>query len=117
MAKITELELMFAIYNRRYFGRRLPKCKVQYADIDHFGDYTLYTISKRSKGGRLETEDRHVIRIAKWSRKTKPQAFLTLLHEMCHLKTRVFDNSSGHGPKFQREMKRLAKIGAFNQLW
>lgn len=38
----------------------------------------------------------------------------TLLHEMCHLKHGV---TAGHGPKFEAEMLRLARAGAFEGLW
>jgi hypothetical protein len=45
-------------------------------------------------------------------------ALSTLLHEMCHVKLwqqgkKVYT----HGPLFQNEMKRLARIGAFNTIW
>ena len=45
----------------------------------------------------------------------------TLLHEMVHAilwyrgeRPAAFN---GHGKKFQREMQRLARMGAFNRLW
>lgn len=39
---------------------------------------------------------------------------MTMLHEMVHLKLFPYP---GHGPKFQEEMKRLARLGAFEHLW
>jgi hypothetical protein len=43
-------------------------------------------------------------------------ARMTLLHECVHVKLR---NKKGdlHGPAFQREMLRLARAGAFKDLW
>jgi SprT-like family len=38
---------------------------------------------------------------------------MTLHHEMAHIKTQV----RGHGSVFQQEMLRLAKLGAFRNLW
>ena len=42
----------------------------------------------------------------------------TLLHEMAHLKVDTkFDRAMGHGKHFQAEMKRLARLGAFENWW
>jgi len=58
------------------------------------------------------------IRIIPELKEMKCVAFMSLLHAMCHLKAlyagEVYLN---HGWKWQREMKRLANIGAFNNIW
>jgi predicted SprT family Zn-dependent metalloprotease len=37
----------------------------------------------------------------------------TVLHEMCHVR---LTRSHNHGPRFQKELKRLIKAGAFDSL-
>ena len=47
-------------------------------------------------------------------------AKLALLHEMAHAYVDLLNNSSEgdpHGEKFQKEMRRLANLGAFEGLW
>lgn len=124
---MTQLEEMFHLFNSRYFRNSLPKCKVVWADISYFGDYApvyhkAYKTRKQAsdaiKSGEFSTNGKvtHLIRLGKWTRKQRRQWMFTLLHEMAHLKLR---NESGdvHGHKFQKEMKRLAGLGAFNRLW
>jgi SprT-like family len=44
--------------------------------------------------------------------------YSTLLHEMAHISVRSkFPRAYGHGPRFHKEMLRLAKLGAFNTIW
>jgi hypothetical protein len=121
-AKKTPQE-MFDIFNRRYFRGHLPPCKVQWMSspkipgipFDCAGCCTGYRIDD----GPV-TEG--VIRL--W-RKFKPYRWiwnLLLLHEMVHWKlrnnpTNGFDCKNVHGHAFQREMKRLAAIGALNGVW
>lgn len=99
-----DLARMYAEFNRKYFGNRLPKdMAVRYADLE-------------GKWGR--TNIYHDIRplfieISWQLRRTQCFSAMTLLHEMVHVKYPRLN----HGPKFHREMKRLAKIGAFNNWW
>lgn len=124
---MTKLEETFHLFNSRYFRSSLPMCKIVWADISHFGDYTpryskVYKTEKEAKAalrsGEFATNGKvqHVIRLAKFTKKQDRQWMFTLLHEMCHVRLR---NEAGdyHGHKFQREMKRLANAGAFNGLW
>lgn len=39
-----------------------------------------------------------------------------MLHEMAHIAT-LNKESDDHGPRFQREMMRLARAGAFERIW
>jgi len=93
------LQRAYREYNKKYFGNRLPKStQLRWADMSMMG-YQLddeIVINRR---------DRKRDRVWKG----------TLLHEMVHLslpKTR-FD----HGKEFQKEMLRLAKLGAFRNIW
>ena len=105
------LRRLFTTYNRKYFGNKLPKYKVVFSNylvrVNLFGDCDV---------------KKHRIRIAsdinrkRWNVITKE----TLLHEMCHAKCK-HNASQGedewHGPKFEKEMLRLAKKGAFKGIW
>ena len=42
---------------------------------------------------------------------------MLLLHEMAHIKLRKRKMRDVHGREFQHEMQRLARIGAFRDLW
>ena len=42
----------------------------------------------------------------------------TILHEMAHIKVDLkFGREMGHGKHWQNEMKRLARLGAFRDMW
>lgn len=116
---LTDLELWFRIYNKRYFRNSLPECEIKWADLKWFGHQGVRYVRKRANG-RVELEPRYYIRIAKDTRGLRSTWHMTLLHELCHLKLRDGDGQHqgrDHGHKFQREMKRLANMGAFNGLW
>lgn len=124
---MTEIQQAFHTYNARYFRGSLPDCKIVWADLDYFGDYNISFKAKYPTHRRAQQAVRsgevyapgnvvHTIRLGKWTRKQRRQWALTLLHEMVHLKL-FKDKGRHHGHKFQREMKRLANMGAFNGLW
>jgi hypothetical protein len=101
-----ELEEAYADYNARFFGGLLPEIPVKWGKTlsRHAAEFVTY-------------EDRSLAIII--NPRLKPfgcYTHLTLLHEMVHAELR---NERGdlHGPKFQRRMKRLARMGAFNGLW
>lgn len=54
------------------------------------------------------------IRICLRLQRLPKEAYMTLLHEMCHVAN---SSKNGHGPWFHKEMLRLAKAGAFKNLW
>jgi predicted SprT family Zn-dependent metalloprotease len=75
-----------------------------------------FDIRKSERGPVIRRE--YEIHLDPWLRHSMRVADFTLLHEMVHLKLRYKDTGcSAHGHLFQREMKRLARIGAFNGLW
>ena len=76
--------------------------------------FQIYRV--KGKKWTLLNESRPVITLASdLSRLSRTSvAMMTLLHEMCHL---AVPKRIWHGPKFQKEMLRLAKAGAFKELW
>jgi hypothetical protein len=117
MSKKSTLQKQFDDYNDEYFNGRLHDVIVRW-----------------SKGKKLESDKEDVCgycHIPKdifkpneivLSRKTRFKEWvwkLVLLHEMCHLDMYLLDQieEDHHGPLFQKAMLRLAKKGAFNNLW
>jgi Zn-dependent peptidase ImmA (M78 family) len=64
----------------------------------------------RESGYQLDNE----IAINTWLRDWPTLWRWTLLHEMVHL---FLPDHADHGEKFQKEMLRLARAGAFRNLW
>jgi len=116
---VTYLKQSYLEYNSRYFRGRLPKdCRVIYSDLSKLRYMGAHKATTKD-GDRKNSK--HIIWIdhkLRWSNKLVD---MTLLHEMVHLK--LFKKYGHevprglHGPLFQKEMKRLAKVGAFNRLW
>jgi len=104
-----DLEQLYAEYNDLYFGGGLPTIPVKWGKVhkSHAAEFVTY------EDGTL------AIVISPKLKTYTCWAYLTLIHEMAHVKLRNFKGDDGdlHGPKFQREMKRLANAGAFNGLW
>lgn len=100
-----KLRYWFRRYNKKYFSNRLPEISVKFKDITRakcIGQthYECYKPVYVAIDNELKT----------WSDMAK----MTLLHEMCHVALPLRVN---HGPRFQDEMLRLARAGAFNGLW
>jgi predicted metal-dependent hydrolase len=90
------------MYNRVYFGGQLPN------DIEvRFARKPM----RNAMGTYCEFDELLEINpeIRRWRRVT----CMVLLHEMAHVAT----PGENHGPRFQRVMLRLAKMGAFESLW
>lgn len=97
----TVLEKTYRLYNRKYFGNRLPKTPdvdLRWADIPEMG---------YEQGGEIVLNKRYRHRASVWK--------FTLLHEMVHLSQPKVKHD--HGKEFQKEMLRLARAGAFKGLW
>jgi hypothetical protein len=107
---MTVLQRAYRKYNKKYFRNRLPHgCKVQLdKNLERretaVGMYLPIDFKPFPCGAILIS-----------SRQPSRFRLFTLLHEMCHLKLR--DTHWGHGQKFQAEMLRLARAGAFANLW
>ena len=111
MVQAAELCLLqddYNTFNRDYFLGQLPKnANVRWTDLSLQQDMGMTWIDEAG------------VRQIRIDRKTNPvlrQAQLTLLHEMCHIKTdgRELDN---HGIKWQACMVNLAEHGAMHDLW
>ncbi|HET7641138.1 MAG TPA: SprT-like domain-containing protein [Ktedonobacteraceae bacterium] len=98
---MTKLERLFHQYNRQYFNGELPDdTLVKWAHITPV----------KCMGGY---EDGHIyinIRLKPWA----PAWKSTLLHEMAHLATD--SERAEHGPRWDKVMKRLYRMGAFDKL-
>lgn len=91
--------------NEKYFEYKLPYVPVGFykeKNMDYYGcSFTpvkakyVHTIALNPK-------------FKEWSKVVK----ITILHEMIHVK---LNGRGGHGPRFQKELRRLVKAGAFNQ--
>ena len=62
----------------------------------------------------LACADDKTIILNPWMKKSGNLTRFTLLHEMVHAK---LPQGVHHGPRFQREMHRLARAGAFEKYW
>lgn len=98
----SKLKRAYLRYNRLYFGNLLP------TDIDlkwqKFGGDSLYGCWVE---GYISINAKH---------KKLPKVWkMTLLHEMAHAATDT--ERSEHGPRWRKEMRRLARLGAFDRLW
>jgi hypothetical protein len=102
----AKLERLYRYYNRKYFGGKLPVVKVKFTDL----------IDKYGAVGNTHYEARvpEMILIDKTLRRWNITARLTLLHEMVHVK---LPYKIVHGKMFEKEMRRLARLGAFTGLW
>jgi hypothetical protein len=106
--KRTRLEHLFDYNNRKYFYKKLPRYRVRWD-------------RKICRRGWLGECDEKTISLAyelkRWGLNRVIKQ--TLLHEMVHARLLVGDGDGdvGHGRNFQKEMLRLARAGAFKNLW
>ena len=86
---------LFDKYNAKYFRGRLPRYRVRFVD---------FSLGRLGWRGECFPERRLI-----WIRKQLPKGTNVdevLLHEMCHIR-----GGTGHGPGFQRNLRRLAAQG------
>ena len=103
MRKTTRLQRAYRYYNRKYFNSELPplsQVTIKWGDIDVMG---------LQAGSKIVINQKDRTRQRVWK--------FTLLHEMVHLSLDDYRTRSDHGREFQNEMLRLAKAGAFRNLW
>jgi predicted SprT family Zn-dependent metalloprotease len=103
-----KLEQLYAEYNQKYFGGLLPMMPVRWSkkcSRAHGAEFLDY------QNGTYEILFNPCLQsLDKYTK-------LTLLHEMCHVQNRLKKQRDLHGPLWQRDMRRLARIGAFDELW
>jgi predicted metal-dependent hydrolase len=102
----TSIYDIYNQYNRKYFSGKLPTIDDEFdvrfgrlgrdnhGETNFYVDFTEIVISTR-----LVNQGRFVR--------------IILLHEMCHV---ALPASAKHGPRFMREIKRIMRMGAFDDL-
>lgn len=103
-----QLQLFYDDLNQDYYLGQLSKnVEVKWGDLTA-NNWVGYTES-RTGGGYLMIIDRA-------TNPTAGEAYLTVAHETCHIKT-WGQQVESHGSKFQNCMVNLATHGAFEGLW
>lgn len=96
----ADLGWWYRRYNKKYFGGKLPAATTVFSKLGGWLGECYHESAEIFINKDLR----------KWPRECK----FTLLHEMAHLNLGWRVN---HGPKFESEMLRLAKAGAFKGVW
>jgi hypothetical protein len=117
--RVIDLMRDYRVIRNRYFGNTIPVVEdvfirfLSQKEISRFvgeGEETIGACSAGVCGGP------HVLAVA--DDLSVSETRITLLHEMAHLKVDLsFPRARGHGKHWQAEMKRLARIGAFERWW
>lgn len=103
MRRQTALQKTYRLFNRKYFGNKLPRnARLRWADLKGMMGY------QRGQEIVIDRKDRK--RDSVWRG--------TLLHEMVHLALPDSKPIGGfHGKDFQKEMMRIARLGALKGIW
>jgi|SRR5271157_4711531 len=118
-ASDPQLKRWYGAFNRHWFNSELPDDVVIFWEPAHgnLGECEVDEDDKYSNHHLFE-DGEWLIRIDPCLRFSSTISKLTLLHEMVHVRTSMAKPSyQGHGAPFQREMLRLATIGALKKLW
>lgn len=101
--------------NTRYFKNKLPPVPVIFDDGRTLEEQELWGYA----GCRMsENKPTSIILNARLKEKgMRAILYIYLLHEQVHVKQCVEGSTDFHGPKFQKEMRRLANEGAFDNYW
>lgn len=111
------LKTWYGSYNETYFQSELPKdvgiTWANLAVVQFDGSLEFRTIAETVFG------DGYIrIRIDRTTNIARSTARLSILHEMCHVENHVENHGFvEHGPEWQACMMRLAKAGAFTEIW
>lgn len=109
--------------NRRYFNDRLPR-RLSLVLIQGrarpSGELGCYVGEggycwHRHRGRRVRVDGPLIM--LRVDGRSYADVMMTLLHEMCHVAVGAKQDLHDHGPRFQREMRRLARLGAFEGIW
>jgi len=123
---MSRLQKLYNLYNRRYFGGKLPpKVKVHFSDkIPGWGRTIrigkMFQIREKNKIIFQVLPDFEILISTRLKERFWNIAFhQTLLHEMVHVDilTRLKDARIEHGPKFIVEMRKLVDKGAYDPLF
>lgn len=101
----AKLKAYYKRYNKKYFGGKLPDINIRFGET-----HRKFVIAETIfLGGHPSS----IVIYRKFKRWDKI-VLQSLLHEMVHVSLPV---KIVHGPKFEAEMQRLAKLGAFKNVW
>lgn len=116
---LIDLRRDYAVFRKRWFGNSIPPVEEVILGLANRKQMSMAS-GRECLGfcipGSSKESEMPVIVI----NKTGPdcERANTLLHEMAHVKVeRKFGRDMWHGTHWQAEMKRLARIGAFKNIW
>lgn len=113
---------IFRRYNRKYFGGRLPEPFVCWGTLPDC-DARFYPIGKAKRYRTIGGKKWHdcdkkkpivLVDIGLRNRNETARIRMAIIHEMAHM---TLPLTARHGPRFEREMLRLANASAFKGLW
>ena len=108
----ADLRRWFDLFNARYFGGRLEVDRIEFATMRGLGHTSRVRVHhRRSK------DDKWWIRISREYRGSSRISKGTLLHEMVHVEQRCMYSCGPRGRHFNRRMRELAALGAFDGIW
>lgn len=122
---LRQVRTEYMYFNRKWFDNSLPLDTTFHLNVAP-GGYALRSrmgetgtwrktrgvTKSRILGFHITLSERNCLKHG-WR-----SASFTLLHEMAHIATwRQCRRSRPHGKPFQKEMRRLAAAGAFDDLW
>lgn len=115
------LQRWYATFNDAYFDGELPACKTTWEDLRKhkaIGWYRPIEYERfDGKRWKYHRTDHEICLCPKIKDMVSISQF-TLLHEMAHLYVGLrHPRAQAHGRIWQKEMLRLASIGAFKNLW
>ncbi len=111
---VPDLDRMYAFFNRKFFGRSLPKAELFWAVFEDPDKDGLTSEVKYANGKK-----RPAVLVAWHNVSNYTQLRQTMIHEMVHVEEAVAAASSkskrsrDHGPEFWDRMAQLMKAGAF----
>jgi hypothetical protein len=116
-----DLKREYKEFNREYFDHDLPDdVRVTFSNNmpkDAIGGCHIHGVMECKWTGRDKCVG-HSISIRPFLKNYDCLARMTLLHEMAHLRVGLtVGRCNPHSYKWQTEMRRLVKIGAFDDYW
>ena len=105
------LKRLYNEYNHRYFAGKLPDVQIEFVTPEEMKRSGLakHTCAVTC----FNPGFRPAIFISRTKHKTWGYIRSDLIHEMCH----ISKPRANHGKVFQDEMKRLALMNAFQDIW
>lgn len=105
------LKKLYRQYNRKYFGNKLPNDI--FVVLGQSYEWRVARVSKNTSAVTFIKGGKPLGIMVRWY-KNKGRSYIKtdLLHEMIH----VAHPRAGHGPVFKREVRRLAALGALDNL-